>query len=113
MRFDYTFKHYSPYNTVDIAGFKHAFGLLAQFVNPMHIQYYFDLQNYEQIDRQNMSKASHTHTAAKQTAQEKFHQTCKMALMAQGKEYSLQIQWPKMREFLEYYQTEYLQKKNK
>lgn len=46
LRFDYEFTYFSPYNTTDVLGLKHTIGMLAQFINPVTVQYYFDLQNY-------------------------------------------------------------------
>jgi len=43
VRLDYTFSYKSPYNTVDVSGYSHAFTLLSQFINMVSVQYYFDV----------------------------------------------------------------------
>jgi hypothetical protein len=75
IRFDYEFKYYSPYNTNDVTGFKHALGLLCQFLNPQTIQYYFNIASTPVDNDQ--------------------HQLLKSTLMRPGSEYSLALDWHK------------------
>lgn len=51
VRIDYTFTHFSPYNTTDVPGWYHTLGLLCQFINPIQVQYFFDVQNYTDKDK--------------------------------------------------------------
>jgi len=86
LRFDYEFTYNSPYNSVDVRGLSTAVKLLSQFNNSLKVQFYFNLE-----------KKSGLGSAAE------YHQFAKMALQSPGKEYSLDLDYKRHQDFLEYF----------